>query len=158
MLLLRLKGLGFPVQSYEKMSGVEALLNHYRQWQERRAMLPYEIDGLVYKVDAFSLQQEIGSVSRSPRWAIAHKFPAEEVQTRVERIIWQVGRTGVITPVAEMVAVKVGGVIVSRATLHNIDELARKDVREGDQVMVRRAGDVIPEVVRVVEGQALSQG
>jgi len=149
-LLLRLKQLGFSIQSYESLSGVEALLNHYRDWQERRATLSYEIDGLVYKVDAFDLQQEIGAVSRSPRWAIAHKFPAEEVITKVEKIIWQVGRTGVITPVAEMHPVKVAGVTVSRATLHNIQELQRKDVREGDEVVIRRAGDVIPEVVRVV--------
>jgi DNA ligase (NAD+) len=145
-----LKQLGFSIQSYESLSGVEALLNYYRQWQERRATLSYEIDGLVYKVDAFDLQQEIGAVSRSPRWAIAHKFPAEEVITRVEKIVWQVGRTGVITPVAEMQPVKVAGVMVSRATLHNIQDLQRKDVREGDEVVIRRAGDVIPEVVRVV--------
>ncbi|MDT8376453.1 MAG: NAD-dependent DNA ligase LigA [Mariprofundaceae bacterium] len=149
-LLLRLKELGFSIQGYEKLQGVEELLKHYRQWQQRRATLPYEIDGLVYKVDAFNLQQEIGAVSRSPRWAIAHKFPAEEAITRVKRIVWQVGRTGVITPVAEMIPVKVAGVMVSRATLHNIQELQRKDVREGDEVVVRRAGDVIPEVVRVV--------
>ena len=157
-LLLRLKRLGFSIQSYESLSGVEALLNHYCDWQERRETLPYEIDGLVYKVDAFDLQEELGAVSRSPRWAIAHKFPAEEAITRVEKIIWQVGRTGVITPVAEMKPVKVAGVIVSRATLHNIQELHRKDVREGDEVVIRRAGDVIPEVVRVasVDGERSS--
>lgn len=153
-LLDRLAAMKFAVQNYALLDDVDALLVHYRQWIERRPANPYEIDGLVYKVDAFTLQDEIGAVSRSPRWAVAHKFPAEEVETRVERIIWQVGRTGVITPVAEMAPVKVGGVTVSRATLHNIDELARKDVRQGDHVVVRRAGDVIPEVVRVVAGQA----
>jgi len=153
-LLERLREQKFAVQKYELLDGVEELLEHYRRWIELRPSNPYEIDGLVYKVDDFALQDEIGAVSRSPRWAIAHKFPAEEVETRVTQIIWQVGRTGVITPVAEMAPVKVGGVTVSRATLHNIDELARKDVREGDHVIVRRAGDVIPEVVRIVEGQA----
>lgn len=150
-LLNRLKAYGFGVQQFETCAGVDALLARYGQWQQRRAALPYEIDGLVYKVDAFALQEEVGAIARSPRWAIAHKFPAEEVQTSVERVIWQVGRTGVITPVAEMRPVAVGGVMVSRATLHNIQELARKDVREGDLVVVRRAGDVIPEVVRVAE-------
>jgi DNA ligase (NAD+) len=149
-LMERLALFGFAIQTFERCSDVEALLDSYQRWQERRATLPYEIDGLVYKVDTFDLQEEIGAVSRSPRWAIAHKFPAEEVITRVEKIIWQVGRTGVITPVAEMKPVKVAGVMVSRATLHNIQELQRKDVREGDEVVIRRAGDVIPEVVRVV--------
>jgi len=153
-LLDRLKAMKFAVQEYHLLADAEALLSHYREWIEKRPKNPYEIDGVVYKVDSFVLQQEIGAVSRSPRWAIAHKFPAEEVETRVVQIIWQVGRTGVITPVAEMVPVKVGGVTVSRATLHNIEELARKDVRQDDHVIVRRAGDVIPEVVRVVEGQA----
>jgi len=150
-LLKRLAALGFGTQSFELLPDVDALLQNYHQWQERRSSLAYEIDGLVYKVDAIELQKEIGSVARAPRWAIAYKFPAEEVETVVHRIIWQVGRTGVVTPVAEMEPVKVAGVMVSRATLHNIQELARKDVREGDRVIVRRAGDVIPEVVRVVE-------
>jgi len=110
--------------------------------------LNYDIDGLVFKVNDFKQQKLLGSVARSPRWAIAYKFPAEEVETIVETITWQVGRTGVITPVANMKAVNVAGVMVSRATLHNIQELARKDVREGDKVLIRRAGDVIPEVVK----------
>ncbi len=150
-LLKRLESLGFGIQSFELLPDVDALLANYRGWIEKRQSLSYEIDGLVYKVDAIELQKEIGSVARAPRWAIAYKFPAEEVETVVHRIIWQVGRTGVVTPVAEMEPVKVAGVMVSRATLHNIQELARKDVREGDRVIVRRAGDVIPEVVRVVE-------
>jgi len=151
MLLERLQEMGFAVQSTAQADSAAGLLDIYRAWQGKRQSLPYEIDGLVYKVDDFTLQWEIGAVSRSPRWAIAHKFPAEEVETRIERIIWQVGRTGAVTPVAEMVPVSVGGVIVSRATLHNIEEMHRKDVREGDRVVVRRAGDVIPEVVRVVD-------
>ncbi|MFC1542545.1 NAD-dependent DNA ligase LigA [Pseudomonadota bacterium] len=149
-LLRKLDSFGFAVQKFDQFSDVDSLLEDYQVWQDRRASLSYEIDGLVYKVDAFDLQQDIGAVSRSPRWAIAHKFPAEEAVTRVEKVLWQVGRTGVVTPVAEMKPVKVGGVIVSRATLHNIQELHRKDVREGDEVVIRRAGDVIPEVVRVI--------
>ncbi|MFQ5581422.1 MAG: NAD-dependent DNA ligase LigA [Mariprofundaceae bacterium] len=144
-----LQNAGFPVQQHALLPGVEELLNHFQEWLERRPVLDYEIDGLVYKVDAIVLQQQLGAVARSPRWAVAHKFPAEEAQTTIERIIWQVGRTGVITPVAEMTPVQVGGVMVSRATLHNTNELARKDIREGDAVIVRRAGDVIPEIVKV---------
>jgi len=156
-LLEKLHGFGFPVQQTSFADSADALLAVYRQWQERRDSLSYEIDGLVYKVDRFDLQRRIGSVSRSPRWAIAHKFPAQEVDTRIERIIWQVGRTGTITPVAEMEPVAVGGVVVSRATLHNVQEMRRKDVREGDRVVIRRAGDVIPEVVRVAAQQGERQ-
>ncbi|MDX8395977.1 MAG: NAD-dependent DNA ligase LigA [Mariprofundaceae bacterium] len=149
-MISRLGTLGFAVQNIKLVQGVDGLVEHYQQWLEKRSQCTYEIDGLVYKVNDFSLQQELGAIARSPRWAIAHKFPAEEVTTSVEKIVWQVGRTGAITPVAEMVPVAVAGVMVSRATLHNINELARKDVREGDQVVIRRAGDVIPEVVCVV--------
>jgi len=124
------------------------MLAHYNQWKEKRPNLDYAIDGMVFKVDNFKQQQQLGAVARSPRWAIAYKFPAEEVETTVEAITWQVGRTGVITPVANMKPALVAGVMVSRATLHNIQELARKDVRVGDKVVIRRAGDVIPEVVR----------
>ncbi len=148
-LLDRLQSLGFPVQSYEILPDVDAVLNCYGACLERREALDYEIDGLVCKVNEFDLQQKLGAVARSPRWAIACKFPAEEAVTTVEQIIWQVGRTGVVTPVAKMQPVHVGGVTVSSATLHNVDELARKDVHAGDQVIVRRAGDVIPEVVKV---------
>ncbi|WP_100266414.1 NAD-dependent DNA ligase LigA [Mariprofundus ferrinatatus] len=151
-LLARLQHFGFATQKTEQADGVEALLQCYRKLLEMRSGLAYEIDGVVYKVDSFALQERLGAVARSPRWAIAHKFPAEEVTTTVREIIWQVGRTGVITPVAEMEPVAVGGVIVSRATLHNIDELKRKGVYAGASVIVRRAGDVIPEVVRTIDG------
>lgn len=133
-----------------RVEGVEGLLSYYRDLGSRRARLPFQIDGVVYKVDDLRLQERLGFVSRAPRFAIAHKFPAEEEVTVVNDIEWQVGRTGALTPVARLKPVFVGGVTVSNATLHNMDELSRKDVRAGDTVIIRRAGDVIPEVVRVV--------
>ncbi|EAU55362.1 NAD-dependent DNA ligase LigA [Mariprofundus ferrooxydans] len=153
-LLERLAGFGFAVQKTACADDLEGLLATYQQLQQQRPDMPYEIDGVVYKLDEFALQDRMGAVARSPRWAIAHKFPAEEVTTTVKDIIWQVGRTGVITPVADMEPVAVGGVVVSRATLHNIDELKRKQVYAGARVIVRRAGDVIPEVVRAVDVDA----
>jgi len=134
----------------ERVLGIELCLQYYRKVGKLRAQLPYDIDGVVYKVNRADLQEILGFVSRSPRWAIAHKFPAVEQQTTVESIDFQVGRTGVLTPVARLKPVFVGGVTVSNATLHNIEEATRKDVRVGDTVMVRRAGDVIPEVVAVI--------
>ncbi len=141
---------GFPARDVAVLKDVDALLDHYRYMQAIRQHLDYEIDGVVYKVNELSLHKLLGERSRSPRWAVAHKFPAEEAQTRVLDIEFQVGRTGALTPVARLKPVAVGGVTVSNATLHNVDEIRRKDVRVGDSVMVRRAGDVIPEVVRIL--------
>lgn len=150
-ILKQLKKWGLRISPDIKVvQGWGGCIEYYNKMQERREELPYEIDGVVYKVNSIALQQELGFVARAPRWAIAHKFPAQEEMTKLIGIDVQVGRTGALTPVARLEPVFVGGVTVTNATLHNQDEIERKDVRIGDTVIVRRAGDVIPEVVSVV--------
>ncbi len=147
-----LRELGFPVSAEVATAhGVKGLLQYYTAIGERRQALPYDIDGVVYKLDRYDQQRAMGFVSRAPRWALAHKYPAQEEATTVEAIQVNVGRTGAVTPWVQLAPVQVGGVVVSRATLHNADQVARLDVRVGDSVIVRRAGDVIPEVVRVIQ-------
>jgi DNA ligase (NAD+) len=150
-MLLLMRSLGFPVsQRTQLATGAEELIAYHQAVGGERDGLPFDIDGVVYKVNSLALQQRLGFVSREPRWAVAHKYPAQEQMTTVESIDVYVGRTGKLTPVARLAPVFVGGVTVTNATLHNEDEVHRKDVRVGDTVIVRRAGDVIPEVVAVV--------
>jgi DNA ligase (NAD+) len=149
--LKQLRALGFKICPQSTVvESIEGCLTYYREMGTARATLPYQIDGVVYKVDDVNLQRKLGFISRAPRWAIAHKFPAEEALSVIRGIEFQVGRTGALTPVARLEPTFVGGVTVSNATLHNIGELTRKDVRVGDTVVIRRAGDVIPEVARVL--------
>jgi len=150
-LLDTLAAFGLPVDDHRRVAhGGEELVAFYEEVTGMRDRLPFDIDGVVYKVNRLALQRDLGFVTREPRWAVAHKFPAEEMATRLVDIGVQVGRTGAITPIARLTPVFVGGVTVTNATLHNEDEVRRKDVRIGDTVIVRRAGDVIPEVVRVL--------
>ncbi|MBL8262155.1 MAG: NAD-dependent DNA ligase LigA [Xanthomonadaceae bacterium] len=149
--LQRLRDWGFPVSAEsDVVAGTDGLLGYYRRMGDKRDALPFDIDGVVYKLDDYAGQREMGFVSRAPRWAIAHKFPAQEESTELLDIEIQIGRTGAATPVARLKPVQVAGVVVTNATLHNADQIARLDVRIGDTVIVRRAGDVIPEIVRVV--------
>ena len=149
--LQKLREWGFPVSAeVDVAKGFDGLIAYFRRIGTKRDSLPYDIDGVVYKLDDYAGQREMGFVARAPRWAIAHKFPAQEQSTTVDAIEIQIGRTGAATPVARLTPVQVAGVIVTNATLHNADQVARLDVRVGDTVIVRRAGDVIPEVVRVI--------
>jgi DNA ligase (NAD+) len=152
-LLQTLKSWGFPVAAQVQIAlGASQLIAYHQRIGAARDQLPYDIDGVVYKVNALALQRQLGFVTREPRWAVAHKYPAQEMVTRIEGIDVQVGRTGKLTPVARLAPVFVGGVTVTNATLHNLFEVRKKQVRVGDQVIVRRAGDVIPEVVGVLPG------
>ena len=149
--LHRLESWGIPIcPDAKQIKGLTACLDFYKRVMERRLQLDYEIDGVVYKLDNIAERDRLGMRARAPRWAIAYKFPAQERTTTIEAIEFQVGRTGALTPVARLKPVSVGGVVVSNATLHNMDEVERKDVRVGDTVFVRRAGDVIPQIVKVV--------
>jgi DNA ligase (NAD+) len=148
--LEQLKNWNFPITDYAVVSSMDAGLAYYQDLNQRRDHLPYDIDGVVYKIDNRLLQEQLGSVARAPRWALAYKFPAQEVCTTLQSVDFQVGRTGILTPVARLKPVFVGGALISNATLHNMDEIRRKDIYIGDTVILRRAGDVIPEIVSVV--------
>ena len=153
-LLERVRELGLRTNPHwERSSDIDTVLTFIARWEERRHELDYGTDGVVVKVDAIADQERLGYVARSPRWAVAFKFPAEQATTTVEDILVYVGRMGTLTPVAALAPVLVGGTMVKRATLHNLDEVRRLDVRVGDQVVIQRAGDVIPEVVRVEHGK-----
>jgi DNA ligase (NAD+) len=156
--LARLTGWGFDVNPLSRPITSDDAAGFQAEIGAARATLDYDIDGVVYKVDNLTLQRRLGFVGRAPRWAIAWKFPAERARTRLEAITVQVGRTGALTPVANLLAVNVGGVLVTRATLHNEDEIARKDIRVGDTVVLQRAGDVIPQIVEVVDADRADRG
>jgi DNA ligase (NAD+) len=150
----QLKLLGLPVNPYlRKCKSIDDVLAYCHEWEIKRETLPYEIDGVVIKINDPLQRSRLGSTAKSPRWSISFKFKARQVQTTVEKITWQVGRTGAVTPVAELTAVQIAGTTVSRATLHNPEEIERKDIREGDSVLVEKGGDIIPKVVQVVESE-----
>ena len=145
---------GIPTSPYlEKCSGIKDLEDMYIKINKDRSSIPYDIDGLVYKINNLDLQRRLGSVGKAPRWAIAHKFESESAETIIEKIDVQIGRTGSVTPVARLRPVNIGGVLVSNATLHNFDEIEKKDIREGDSIIVERAGDVIPHVIKVIKSK-----
>jgi len=147
-----LKKIGFKVNPHIKFcQGIEEAINYYQKWMEKKEELDYEIDGMVVKVNSLNFREKLGSTTRSPRWAIAYKFPAQQETTKVKAITLQVGSTGAITPVAELEPVTISGSVVQRATLHNEDEIRRKDIRKGDTVLIQKAGEVIPEVVQVIK-------
>lgn len=149
--LQKVRQWGFPVNPYNKLCrNMSEIVESFETLAQNRADLPYDIDGIVYKVNDLALQERLGFLTRTPRWAVAHKFPAEKAVTKINNIRIQVGRTGALTPVADLEPVNVGGVMVSHATLHNEDEIKRKDIRIGDYVIIQRAGDVIPQVLEVV--------
>ena len=141
---------GFKVSKYNTViKGVDSLIKNHKKFEESRFDLDYDVDGLVYKINDFNLQKRLGNVANAPRWAIAHKFSAHSSYSEILNIDIQVGRTGALTPVAKIKPVNIGGVLVSNATLHNEEEIIRKDIRIGDSVKIERAGDVIPHVVLV---------
>ena len=149
--LIELKSWGIPISPFlKKVQNLNELMTIYNEINKKRAEIPYDIDGLVYKVNNLSFQNRLGIVGKSPRWAIAHKFASETAQTEIKKIDIQVGRTGSLTPVARLKPINIGGVLVSNATLHNFEEIEKKDIREGDSVIVERAGDVIPHILKVV--------
>ncbi len=149
--LITLKELGFKVNPHFKLcKNISEVLKYCKEWENKRDDLPYEIDGVVIKVNSIEQQKILGNIAKSPRWAVAYKFKAKQATTKVKKIVWQVGRTGALTPVAELQPVFLAGSTISRATLHNIDEIRRKDIREGDTVIIEKGGDVIPKVVAVV--------
>ncbi len=146
-----LKALGFKISPYKKAAGINDVIGYIRETEQNRAALPYDTDGAVVKIDEFDVRARLGQTSKNPRWAVAYKYSAQEAETTLKDISVQVGRTGVLTPVAELAPVRVAGSTVARATLHNADNIALKDIRIGDKVVIRKAGDVIPEVVRVLK-------
>lgn len=152
--LIWLKKIGFQVNSNIKLcNNINEVIEYCNYWQENRKGLPYDVDGVVVKVDSYLLQEELGAISRSPRWAIAYKFPSSEAVTVIEDIILQVGRTGILTPVAVLKPCELDGSVIKRATLHNKDEIERKGIKIGDSVIIHKAGQVIPEILRVIEAK-----